>query len=77
MHVFPIRGHLFLPSDRDFAKTESKKKKVDRLYIPDHWIDVICSARKDKPFTVVPVSQELVYDFQSHLMSFFKNQYPR
>ena len=77
MHVFPIQGHLFLPSDRDFAKTESKKKKIDRLYIPDHWIDVIRSARKDKPFTVVPVSQELVYDFQSHLIPFLKNQYPR
>ena len=76
-HIFPIRGHSFLPSDRDFAKTESKKKKVDRLYIPDHWIDVIRSARKVKPFTVVPVSQELVYDFQSHLMPFFKKSVPR
>ena len=76
-HIFPIRGHSFSPSDRDFAKTESKKKKVDRLYIPDHWIDVIRSARKVKPFTVVPVSQELVYDFQSHLMPFFKKSVPR
>ena len=59
-HIFPIRGHSFLPCDRDFAKTESKKKKVDRLYLPNDWIDVIRSAKKVKPFTVVPVSQGFV-----------------
>ncbi len=71
-HIFPVRGHSFLPCDRDFAKTESKKKKTGRLYIPEHWIDVIRSARKSKPFAVVPVSQDTVFDFQSHLAQFFK-----
>ena len=75
-HIFPIRGHSFLPSDRDFAKTESKKKKVDRLYLPNDWIDVIRSAKKVKPFTVVPVSQGFVYDFQSHLKPCFKKSVP-
>ena len=28
-HVFPVRGHSFLPCDRDFAKTNAKKRKVD------------------------------------------------
>lgn len=27
-HVFPIRGHSFMPCDRDFAKTEAKKRKL-------------------------------------------------
>ena len=26
-HIFPTRGHSFLPADRDFAKTESKKEE--------------------------------------------------
>ena len=26
-HFFPLRGHSFLPCDRDFAKTETKKRK--------------------------------------------------
>ena len=26
-HIFLIRGHSFLPCDRDFAKTETKKKR--------------------------------------------------
>ena len=75
-HISPTRGHSFLPSDRDFAKTESNKKKVDRLYLPNHLIDVIRLAKKVKPFTVVPVSQEFVYDFQSHLKPCFKKSVP-
>ena len=69
-HIFPIRGHSFLPSDRDFAKTESKKKKVDRLYLPNDWINVICSAKK-----VVPVSHLcMTFSLISSLVS--RNLYP-
>ena len=71
-HIFPIRGHSFLPCDRDFAKTESKKKRVDRIYTPEHWMEVIRSARKSKPFAVVAVSQDDVFDFQAQLAPFFK-----
>lgn len=74
-HIFPIRGHSFLPCDRDFAKTESKKKKVERLYIPEHWMEVIRKTRKVKPFSVVPVTQSLVLDFKNHLTPFFKKTY--
>ena len=24
-HIFPVRGHSFLPNDRDFGRTEMKK----------------------------------------------------
>ena len=71
-HVFPIRGHSFLPCDRDFAKTESKKRRIERLYTPDHWMQVIRTARKAKPFTVVQVSQDMVLDFPTHFSQFFK-----
>ena len=40
-HHFPIRGHSFLPNDRDFGKTETKKKKVERVYTADQWYDII------------------------------------
>ena len=50
----------------------SKKKQVDRVYTPQHWMDVIRSAKKTKPFTVVSVSQDVFFDFQSHLASSFK-----
>ena len=34
-HYFPVRGHSFLPNDRDFGCTEMKKKKVERVYVPE------------------------------------------
>ena len=27
-HHFPVRGHSFLPNDRDFGRTETKKSKI-------------------------------------------------
>ena len=62
-HSFPVRGHSFLPSDRGFAKTKEMKRKVERVYVPEQWHDVIRSA-KSKPFTVVPVTREMIYDYQ-------------
>ena len=71
-HIFPIRGHSFLPSDRDFAKTESKKRKIERIYTPQQWMEVIRSAKKTKPYVVEEVEQSMIYDFQSHLAPCFK-----
>ena len=34
-HVFPVRGHSFLPCDRDFGLIEQKKRRVDRIYTPN------------------------------------------
>ena len=71
-HFFPVRGHSFLPCDRDFAKTETKKRKVERIYTPRQWMDIVRSARKRKPYEVVEVQQSLIYEFQSHFTQFFK-----
>ena len=59
-HHFPVRGHSFLPNDRDFGVTEKKKKSIERVYSPEGWHSVISSARTRKPFTVVPVTQEMI-----------------
>ena len=72
-HIFPIRGHSFLPCDRDFGITEKKKRKTERIYIPDEWISLIKRARKHNPFDVVKVGQSIVFDYQTHLPQFFKN----
>ena len=34
-HHFPVRGHSFLPNDRDFGCTESKKRKEECVYTPE------------------------------------------
>ena len=71
-HFFPVRGHSFLPSDRDFAKTEEKKRKVERVYVPKQWHGIIRSAKKSEYFTVIPVTREMIYDYQLHFSKFLK-----
>lgn len=71
-HVFPVRGHSFLPCDRDFAKTETKKRRVERVYTPQQWMDIVRSARKKKPYNVVEVNQSMILNFQLHFSQFFK-----
>ena len=71
-HSFPVCGHSFLPSDRGFAKTKEMKRKVERVYVPEQWHDVIRSA-KSKPFTVVPVTREMIYDYQLYYSKSSKN----
>ena len=72
MHVFPIRGHSFLPCDRDFGSIEMKKRKVETLYIPDQWIAIIEGARVKNKFDVVRVTQDMTFEFQKELAPFFK-----
>ena len=71
-HHFPVRGHSFLPNDRDFGRTESKKKRQERVYTPEQWHDVIRSARRRNPFTVTPVSQNMVKEYSLHFTPHFK-----
>lgn len=42
------------------------------MYLPEHWFDVIRSAKKTKPFNVVPVTREMIHDHQTHFLSFLK-----
>ena len=71
-HHFPVRGHSFLPNDRDFGRTENKKKRQERVYTPKQWYEVIKSSKKRNPFTVTPVTQEMVKDYASESAPFFK-----
>ena len=67
LHTFPIRGHSFLPNDRDFALMEKKKRSTDTVYHPQGWLDIIASARRINPFTVTPLSQDMVKDYKGHI----------
>ena len=66
-HVFLIRGHSFLPCDRDFGVIEQKKRKKERVYVPKEWMTLIETARKRKPFDVVGADQSIFHDYQEHL----------
>ena len=71
-HHFPVRGHSFLPNDRDFGRTEARKKKVQQVFTPEQWYEVITKARKTNPFVATPVSQDKFKSFSQHLSPLFK-----
>lgn len=70
IHHFPEPGHSFLPCDRDFGLIEKKKRKKEILYLPEEWYSLVegCGSK----FIVERVSQEIIFDFKSHLDSYFK-----
>src|SRR5258705_6768596 len=63
IHVFPIRGHSFLPNDTDFHLIGGKKY-CTLADTPDDWDQVSKSARKfPTPFTLVKPD---VADFKNY-----------
>ena len=63
-HKFLVRGHTYLPNDRDFSHIE-KRKPSARIYIPEHWEEVISSSRKSDPFQIQKMTPDLFQDFST------------
>ena len=49
-----------------------KKRKAERVYIPEQWHEVIESARRKNPFAVTSVTQELILNFSTYFVKYFK-----
>lgn len=64
-HYFPIRGHSFLPCDRDFGCVKRIIRKHDRIYIPEEYEEMIISSRKKQPFTVKQIRHNDIIDFKN------------
>lgn len=70
-HIFPIRGHSFLPNDQDFAIISKKKEKVT-VETPQEWDNIIATSRsKPTPFTLVNVDQSNLYDVKKTVEPYF------
>ncbi|CAH2010683.1 unnamed protein product [Acanthoscelides obtectus] len=70
-HVFPIRGHSYLPNDQDFALIE-KKKRRNSPDVPEDWDALIQEAMvKPSPFVVVNISQNMFFIIQNACSSYF------
>lgn len=71
---FPVRGHSFLPCDRDFGIISKALKKHDRIFDVHEITDIILqnSSRFNK-FTVHDVtSSDIVLDFKKWQKRFYK-----
>lgn len=71
-HYFPIRGHSFLPCDRDFGTVKRLVRKSDRVYIPEEYETMISTCIKTKPFTVSTFTYNDILDFNNWWPNFYK-----
>lgn len=74
VHVFfPIRGHSFLPCDRNFGVIKRVIKRHDRIYTPDQYNTMISTAKTKQPaFVVQSVSTEQILNFKDWWPTFSK-----
>lgn len=71
-HYFPVRGHSYLPCDRDFGTIKRNIRKHDRVYLPQEYEDMITTSRKTKPFTVKTVTHEDIVNFKDWWPTVYK-----
>ena len=64
-HKFLVRGHTYLPNDRDFAQIE-KQKPTAQVHLPQDWISHIQKAKKKHPFTVTSLTWEAFKDYKTY-----------
>ena len=71
-HYFPIRGHSYLPNDRNFGTIKRKLKLHDRIYVPDQYKELIKAS--SSKFEVEMVQSEDILDFDNWWPSFYKKK---
>lgn len=69
---FPIRGHSFLPCDRDFGVIKRKLRKIDRVYTPMDYVEMIVTSSAKHRFTVHLVDSSQIKDFRNWWVKYFK-----
>nr|XP_022906884.1 uncharacterized protein LOC111418579 [Onthophagus taurus] len=72
LYIFPVRGHSYLPSDQDFALIEKKKRRMERVEVPEQWDDLIRRAReKPVPFEVINFNQDKFFNVKAATEKYF------
>lgn len=71
-YYFPIRGHSFLPCDRDFGRIKRVLKKCDRIYSVDEYKELMLQASPKGKFVINSPTTDMVIDFQNWWPKFYK-----
>lgn len=69
---FPVRGHSFLPCDRDFAIIKRQLKKLDRIYSLREITENIIKSSKENKFMVTLVESVHIYDYKKWWGQYYK-----
>lgn len=71
--VFPVRGHSYLESDKDFGLINQRTK----VEVPEQWNEVFQAARaKPQPFEVRKCNQDLFCAWSKFLQKFYRKTCP-
>lgn len=71
-HYYLIRGHSFLPCDRNFGCIKRVLKKSDRVYSVEEYGNIITKASKQGKFHVNYVTTDMVVAFQKWWPNIYK-----
>lgn len=69
---FPIRGHSFLPCDRDSSVIKRKIKKTDRIYIIIDYVKLMANASNKQKFSICVVDSNMITDYKSWWPRYYK-----
>ncbi|RZF36716.1 hypothetical protein LSTR_LSTR005029 [Laodelphax striatellus] len=71
-HYYPIRGHSFLPCDRDFGLVKKSLNKYDRVYSLHEITEIIVKSSTKQNFIVKEISGNEILDFKAWWPRFYK-----
>lgn len=73
IHYFPLRGHSFLPCDRDFGSIKRILRRTDRIYTPQEYADLIVKASKvGRFFSIHQVRTDEIISFKDWWPRYYK-----
>lgn len=64
-HNFPVRGHSYSACDRDFGSIKRVLRKVDRVYTPEQYAELVLKSSKNNRFQVHKLTTEEVLSFKN------------
>ena len=64
-HYFQVRGHSFVPWDRDFVCIKRVIRRVDKVYIPNQYAEIILKSSKSGRFAIHQVTNDMIYTFNA------------
>jgi len=69
---YPVRGHSFLPNDRDFGLIKKKLRRHDRVFSVHQYTEMIASASASHKFTVKEVITADILNFKDWWSRYYK-----
>lgn len=70
IHRYPEPGHSFLPCDRAFGIIEKKRRKLERVYLPETYKKLVQDTCKN--FNVIDVKQDMILNYSGFMKPLFK-----